>query len=79
MNTTAKLGIVAAAVVVAAFLGIRFLLPGPNIGTDGPTPTRRAIAGGIPQWNADRRHLRHDTLRRGRCERHLRARGARVR
>ena len=39
MNTTAKLGIVAAAVVVAAFLGIRFLLPGPNIGTDGPTPT----------------------------------------
>jgi hypothetical protein len=39
MNTTAKLAIAAAAVIVAAFLGIRFLLPGPNIGTDGPTPT----------------------------------------
>jgi hypothetical protein len=39
MNTTAKLAIAAAAVVVAAFLGIRFLLPAQNIGSDGPTPT----------------------------------------
>ncbi len=39
MNTTAKLAIAAAAVVVAAFLGIRFLLPGQNVGSDGPTPT----------------------------------------
>ena len=39
MNNTAKLALGAAAVVVAAFLGIRFLLPGQNIGGPGPTPT----------------------------------------
>src|SRR5688500_7485674 len=37
MNNTAKLALAAAAVVVAAFLGIRFLLPGQNIGGPGPT------------------------------------------
>jgi hypothetical protein len=37
MNNTAKLALAAAAVLVAAFLGIRFLLPGQNIGGPGPT------------------------------------------
>ena len=38
MNTTAKLALGAAAVVVAAFLGIRFMLPG-TVGIGGPDPT----------------------------------------
>jgi hypothetical protein len=38
MNNTAKLALGAAAVVVAAFLGIRFLLPG-DVGLGGPDPT----------------------------------------
>jgi hypothetical protein len=43
MNTTAKLTLAAAAVVVAAFLGIRFLAPGEvGIGAPGPTPTPTA-------------------------------------
>ncbi|MBA2634325.1 MAG: hypothetical protein H0U86_15230 [Chloroflexi bacterium] len=40
MNNSAKLALGAAAVVVAAFLGIRFLLPGGvGLGGPGPTPT----------------------------------------
>lgn len=39
MNNTAKLALAAAAVVVAAFLGIRFMLPGEGPGAPGPTPT----------------------------------------
>lgn len=40
MNTTAKLALGAAAVVVVALLGINFLLPGgPSIGGPEPTPT----------------------------------------
>ena len=42
MNNSAKLALAAAAVLVAAFLGIRFLLPGQNIGGPGPTPTPAA-------------------------------------
>ena len=38
MNNTAKLALAAAAVVVAAFLGIRFLVPG-SVGIGGPDPT----------------------------------------
>lgn len=38
MNNTAKLALAAAAVVVAAFLGIRFLAPG-DVGIGGPGPT----------------------------------------
>ena len=50
MNNTAKLALAAAAVVVAAFLGIRFLLPG-DIGIGGPdstptpTPTPPVLSG----------------------------------
>lgn len=39
MNTATKIAMATAAVVVAAFLGIRFLVPGQNIGGPGPTPT----------------------------------------
>jgi hypothetical protein len=39
MNTSAKLALAAAAVVVAAFLGIRFLLPGGTGVGDTPNPT----------------------------------------
>ena len=42
MNNTAKIAMAAAAVVVVAFLGIRFLLPGQNVGDPGPTPTPTA-------------------------------------
>ena len=42
MNNTARLALAAAAVAVAAFLGIRFLLPGQNLGGPGPTPTPTA-------------------------------------
>jgi hypothetical protein len=38
MNSTAKLALAAAAVVVAAFLGVRFLLPA-DVGIGGPDPT----------------------------------------
>lgn len=36
VNNTAKLAMAAAAVLVVAFLGIRFLLPGQNVGDPGP-------------------------------------------
>ena len=40
MNNSAKLALAATAVVVAAFLGIRFLLPGgQGLGSPGPTPS----------------------------------------
>ena len=42
MNTTAKLLLAGAAVLAIAFLGIRFLVPGANIGISGPTPTPTA-------------------------------------
>lgn len=46
MNTTAKLALAAAAVLVVAFLGLRFMLP-PNIGgpqeSPAPTATPRAL------------------------------------
>jgi hypothetical protein len=49
MNNTAKLALAAAAVVVAAFLGIRFLLPGEvGIGGPGPTPTPDAAPAALP-------------------------------
>jgi len=50
MNNTAKLTLAAAAaVVVAAFLGIRFLLPGDvGIGSPGPTPTPTLTPAGLP-------------------------------
>lgn len=45
MSTTTKIAMAAAAVVVVAFLGIRFLSPGSNVGgpetTASPTPTPR--------------------------------------
>lgn len=52
MNNTAKLALAAAAVVVAALVGIRYLLPG-DVGIGGPdptpiptpTPTPRALVG----------------------------------
>jgi hypothetical protein len=43
MNNTAKIAMVAAAVVAVALLGIRFLLPDQNIGPP-PTPTQSPIA-----------------------------------
>jgi hypothetical protein len=50
MNNTAKLALAAAAaVVVAAFLGIRFLLPGDvGIGSPGPTPTPTPTPAALP-------------------------------
>jgi hypothetical protein len=46
MNNTAKLAMGAAAVVVVAFLGMRFLLPGDvGFGDPGPTPTPAALVG----------------------------------
>jgi hypothetical protein len=39
MNNSAKLALAAAVVVVVAFLGIRFLLPGAGLAGPGPTPT----------------------------------------
>ena len=56
MNNTAKLALAAAAVVVAAFLGIRFLAPGSNVGgpqvTPSPTPTPQAFPNGGPNLSA---------------------------
>ena len=53
MNNTAKLALAAAAVVVAAFLGIRFLAPA-NQGIGGPaeTPTPTAAPVAFPQPTA---------------------------
>jgi hypothetical protein len=39
MSTFAKFGLAAAAVVVVALLGIRFLIPGAGVGGPDPTPT----------------------------------------
>ena len=38
MNYPVRIALVAAAVLVVAFLGIRFLLPGQNVGVPGTTP-----------------------------------------
>ena len=43
MNKALTYGLAAAAVVVIAFLGIRFLLPAQNVGDPAPTPTPAAI------------------------------------
>jgi hypothetical protein len=52
MNNTAKLAMGAAAVVVAALLGIGFLLPGgPDIGGPGPSPTPVPTALSAPDLN----------------------------
>ena len=52
MNNTAKLAMAAAAVLVVAFLGIRFLGADPNIGgpeeTVSPTPTPQTLPNGGP-------------------------------
>jgi hypothetical protein len=49
MNNVARLAIAAAAVVVIAFLGIRFLVPGSNsVGGPGATPTPTAVATPTP-------------------------------
>jgi hypothetical protein len=54
MNNSAKLALAAAAVVVAAFLGIRFLGLGPNVGGPEatPTPTPTDVALQFPQPTA---------------------------
>lgn len=52
MNNSAKLALAAAAVVVAAFLGIRFLVPGESIGGPGPTPTPTPTPIAFPQPTA---------------------------
>jgi hypothetical protein len=52
MNNSSKLALAAAAVVVAAFLGIRFLVPGQNIGGPGPTPTPTPNPAALPSPGA---------------------------
>ena len=53
MNTTVKLALAAAAVVVAALLGIRFLVPGSqNVGGPAETPTPSATPVAFPQPTA---------------------------
>lgn len=49
MNNIAKLALAAAAVLAAAFLGIRFLMPGtPNVGGPGESPTQTATPAALP-------------------------------
>ncbi len=43
MNNTAKIAMAAAAVLVVAFIGLRFLGPGQNLGDPGPTPIPTAL------------------------------------
>ena len=52
LNNTAKLALAAAAVGVAAFLGIRFLGLGPNVGGPEATPTPTASPVAFPQPTA---------------------------
>ena len=48
MNISVRIALAAAAVVVVAFLGIRFLVPGQNLGNPGPSPTPTAAAVELP-------------------------------
>ncbi|MBA2634323.1 MAG: hypothetical protein H0U86_15220 [Chloroflexi bacterium] len=64
MNTTVKLALAAAAVVVAALLGIRFLVPGSqNVGGPAETPTPSRDAGRFSA--TDGSGARHLLLGRG--------------
>ena len=53
MNTTAKLTLAAAAVLVVAFLGMRFMLSGQNVGSEGPTPTPTPTPSSLDGANDD--------------------------
>lgn len=48
MNRFVGAGLAAAAVVVVAFLGIRLLLPGQNLGTGGPAPSPTVVPTASP-------------------------------
>ena len=56
MNTTAKIAMAAAAVVVVALLGIRFLIPGSSVGgpqvAPSPTPIPQSLPNGGPNLAA---------------------------
>ena len=77
MNNSAKLALAAAAVVVAALLGISFLRPGQNIGgpVGDPTPDRPRQSSRTPaavrRWRARSGHLQRRPGRLDACAVHL--------